>query len=170
MIDTLAFARQFRNASTDDDRAAAIASFVEEMVRSQGDGAASRADAMRVSNEVAALQAKLDEVLEHFGSKAQTDAATIDGKVDEALARIDQKMTGDLARLDARLTGMAAAIDKKIETEVEQVRPAPVGSFLMSLFFAALTVLGVYVAMRSPWVAAQAPRYLGGVVTAPAAP
>jgi ElaB/YqjD/DUF883 family membrane-anchored ribosome-binding protein len=162
-MDTLSFARAYRSAQGDEDRAALIASFVSEVVRTQGDGAASRADLKKLGNELAGFEAKLDQMLATFGNKAETDAATIDGKVDAALARIDGKLAGDLGRLDAKMNALATQMDKKIESETDRAAAAAGKGPFWGFIFMLLTIIGTFIALKSPLVAAQAAKIAPGL-------
>jgi len=163
-MDTLSFARAYKATQTDEDRAALIAGFVSEVVRTQGDGAASRADVKKLGNELGSFEAKIDAMLNTVSGKTDADSATMDAKVDAALARIDQKLAADLGRLDAKMNALAAQMDKKIETEADRVAAAAGKGPFWAFIFMLLTIIGTFIALKAPFVSAFASRLLPGLL------
>lgn len=152
MIDTLGFAQKYKGAPTDEERAAVIAAFVTDVVRQFGDGAATRADAGRIANDIAGLQTKLDGMVDGSRQAAKTEADQLRTMVDQALGMIDQKVTAELARLDTKVAGMQTALEEKIAEAGEEAKTPMGGIVVLLLFTALLTIVGTFLALNAPGV------------------
>lgn len=161
MLDTLTFARRYDAAANDEDRAAVIAAFVTDLVRSNGEGAATRADAVRLTNEVGQLESVVRQALAELKAKSLGEEQIIGEKLDQRFAAMDEKLAQALARVDQKLTAMSSHIETRIDEGVEAQKAGAGGRTFFQIVLALLIVAGTVIAMKSPTVAGLVARLLG---------
>ena len=150
MLDTFSFVKAFRAASTDDDRAAAIAALVNDTVVSHNNGAATRSDLSGMSADMSRLEQKLDAVTRELSGLLETHLGGVAGATTGAHDAIAQRMGGDIARVEQRLDAIAAHLEEKAEADKLELKKAIGNVIGWSFVFAVLTGVGVWIALTWP--------------------
>jgi hypothetical protein len=151
LLDTFSFVKTFRNAGSDEDRAAAIASLVNGLVESNGSAAATRADLARVAGDIVKIEQKVSSLGEDIAAPmSERLGSTADGLMRDMTA-LRSQMQDRMSALETRLETLNKELGNRLEMTTDRVsgsgRKVIFWNFLLMLL---LGVAGILAALNWP--------------------
>jgi hypothetical protein len=167
LYDTFSFVKSFRGASSDEDRAQAIAQLVNGLVESNGAASATRADLARVAGDVVKIEQKIATLAEEVGQPvtqqlAQTGAATA-----KEIAQMRELINDRLTLVEQRLETLNRELGNRVEMNSDRVSGLAGRTVFWTVFFLLIFTVGGLLAALN-WPAVQA-TWQSFVAPAPAA-
>jgi hypothetical protein len=156
LLDTFSFVKTFRNAGTDEDRAAAIASLVNGLVESNGAAAATRADLARVAGDIVKIEQKVMGLGEELAAPVTHQLSQTTGAMNQNMGNLREDMNQRLAVLEARVETLNRELGNRVEMNTDKLGGTGRRVVFWNIFWMLLLgVLAMLAALNWPLVSAQ---------------
>ncbi len=150
MLDNFSFVKSFRQATTDEDRAAAIAALVNDTVRHHNNGAATRSDLTGLSGDIGRVEQKFEALAGSLSGSVEKTLAGMGVENSAARDALEKRFAGDIARIEQRIDALYAKLLEKSDDSTAEIRKSVGGVVFWSFVFSALAGVGVWAAVTWP--------------------
>jgi hypothetical protein len=171
LLDTFSFVKTFRNAGTDEDKAAAIASLVNGLVESNGAAAATRADLARVAGDIVKIEQKVMGLGEELAAPVSYQLSQTTSAMNQNMGNLREDMNQRLAVLEARVETLNKELGNRVEMNTDKLSGTGRRVVLWNVFWMLLLgVAGLFAALNWSMVSARYQQMINpqAAITAPA--
>jgi hypothetical protein len=153
LLDTFSFVKSFRGASSEEEKAAAIASLVNGLVESNGAAAATRADLARVAGDVAKIEQAVGTLGEDVATPVRQQLADMSGMVARDLTAMRTLLDERVAALESKVEQLNKELGNRMEMATDRVGGSSTKVVIWTfLFFLLFALAGLYAAANWPMV------------------
>jgi hypothetical protein len=167
LLDTFSFVKTFRNASSDEDKAAAIASLVNGLVESNGQAAATRADLARVAGDIVKIEQKVMGLGDELALPVTQKLGETSSNLVKEISALRNQMQERVSLLEAKVDTLNKELGNRVEMSTDKMsstgRRVIFWNFLLMLL---LGIAALFAALNWPMVSAM---YQKAMQPAPAA-
>ncbi len=154
LLDTFSFVKTFRNAGTDEDKAAAIASLVNGLVESNGAAAATRADLARVAGDIVKIEQKVMGLGEELANPVTAKLGEATSTMAREMTALREQMQERVSLLETKVETLNRELGNRVEMQTDRLGGTGRKVIFWNLFWMLILGLaGIYAALNWPMIA-----------------